>query len=108
MMKLGGKVETKINEQEKNTLIKFIDCKIPLLVKDNLYNYNHNLMECYAEMFNYAHSLIKGYMVRSKEIYCVFDDDFTHLLITLEKDGEIKEFCSLAIEVIQLMKKYKC
>lgn len=33
MMKLGGKVETKINEQEKNTLIKFIDCKIPLLVK---------------------------------------------------------------------------
>lgn len=101
-------MEIKINEQEKNTLIRFIDCKIPLLVKDNLYNYKHDLMECYEEMFNYAHSLINGYMVRSKEIYCVFDDDFTHLLITLEKGGEIKEFFSLAIEVIQIMKKYKC
>ncbi|MDX9691926.1 MAG: hypothetical protein RBT45_05660 [Acholeplasmataceae bacterium] len=97
-------METKIDEQEKNTLIRFIDCKIPLLVKDNLYNYKHDLMQCYEEMFNYAHSLINGYMVRSKEIYCVFDDDFTHLLITLEKDGKIKEFSSLAIEVIQIMK----
>ncbi|PKK92381.1 MAG: hypothetical protein CVV61_06635 [Tenericutes bacterium HGW-Tenericutes-6] len=72
-MKHVGKVETKINEQEKNTLIRFIDCKIPMLVKDNLYNYKHDLIKCY-------------YMVPSKEIYCVFDDDFTHLPITLEKD----------------------
>lgn len=42
-MKHGGKVDTKIDEQKKNTVIKFIDCKIPLLVKDNLYNYNHDL-----------------------------------------------------------------
>jgi hypothetical protein len=61
-------------------------------------------MECYEEIFNYAHFLIIGYMVRSKEIYCDFDDDFTHIYITLEKDCEIKEFLSLAIEVIQIMK----
>jgi hypothetical protein len=108
MMKHGGKVETKIDEQEKNTLIRFIDCKIPLLVKDNLYNYKHDLMECYEEMFNYAHSLINGYMVRSKEIYCVFNDNFTNMLNILEKDGDIKEFCILAKEVIQIMRKYKC
>lgn len=59
-------------------------------------------------MFNYAHSMIKGYMVRSKRKHCVFDDDFTHLIINLEKDGKIKEFFRLAIEVIQIMKEYLC
>lgn len=67
MMRYSGKVETKIDEQEKNTLIKFIDCEIPSLVKDNLYDYKHDLMECYEEMFNYAHSLINGYMVKVKK-----------------------------------------
>lgn len=101
-------MEIKITEQEKNTLTKFIDCKIPMLVKDNLYNYKHDLMECYEEMFNYAHSLINGYMVRSKEIYCVFDDDFMNILNTFDKDGDIKEFCVLAKQTLQIMKKYKC
>lgn len=52
--------------------------------------------------------MIKGYMVRSKRKHCVFDDDFTHLIINLEKDGKIKEFFRLAIEVIQIMKEYLC
>lgn len=40
MMKYNVKAKSKIDEQEKNTLIEFIDCKIPLLEKNNLYNYN--------------------------------------------------------------------
>jgi hypothetical protein len=39
MMNQDGKVETKIDEREKNALVRFIDCKIPLLVKDTLYIY---------------------------------------------------------------------
>lgn len=101
-------MEIKINEQEKKSLMNYINCKMPLLIKGNLYSYKFDLMECYEEMFNASHSLIDGYKIQNKEIYCIFEDEFIVLLDKLESDIDLKCFCLLAKDVIKIIKKYGC
>lgn len=95
----------KIVEKEKNILQSFIDCKIPLAIKDNLYDYKCDLMECYEELFNISHSLIDGYKISVNDVFCILDKDFTDLLYKLGENNDLKDFCEQAILVMEIIKK---
>lgn len=95
----------KIMEKEKNILLSFIDCKIPLAIKDNLYDYKYDLMECYEELFNISHSLIDGYKINVNDVFCILDKDFTDLLYKLGEHDDLKNFCEQAILVMEIIKK---
>jgi hypothetical protein len=97
-------MEVKVSREEREILKEFIDCKIPSLVKDNLYDYKHDLMECYEEMFNSAHSLINGYKIRNEEIHCVFEEEFISLLEILGNNIGLNKFCSLSKRTVEIMK----
>ncbi|RJX27734.1 MAG: hypothetical protein C4537_00355 [Acholeplasma sp.] len=94
----------KIMEKEKNILQSFIDCKIPLAIKDNLYEYKCDLMECYEELFNTSHSLIDGYRISVNDVFCILDKDFTDLLYKVGVNDDLKDFCEQAILVLEIIK----
>lgn len=99
-------MEVMITISEKDILNNFISYKIPNIIKNNSFEYRHDLMECYEEMFNSAHSLLDGYQVRPNEIHCVFEEEFILLLEDLSQCNELKEFCHLSLSTIFIMKKY--
>lgn len=96
----------KITENEKRVLKDFINCKIPPLIRDNKYNYKDDLMECYEELFNSSHSLLEGYNINSKDIFCILEDDYLNLLNKLRLDNDLQFFCDLSILVIGIVKEY--
>lgn len=105
-----------ITNNDKQILKCFLALNIPAYIKTESQE-GLDLMLCYEDLCNQVYNVIHDYPIKldvnswNDDDALIFDGRYEKILIKIVNettDTELKLHCSLAITILQIIKKYNC